>query len=139
MPGWRLAYPPTLTVNERRSAHRVHVGFDLAPRAFIIDGRSSGPIEAQVMDLSIGGLQLRCSTTSDRLAGGQTVDLELHLPDPVGSILVPVKLAAIRSDEQRGYCRLGVSFNGTIDGMAELVRSVEIRRARRRRLETVGC
>ena len=138
MPGWRLAYPPSLTVNERRSAHRVQVGFDLAPQAFILDGRSSGPIESQVMDLSIGGLQLRCAPAADRLAQGQTVDLELHLPEPVGSVLVQVKLAAIRCDEQAGHCRIGVSFNGAVDGMAELVRAVEIRRARRRRLETVG-
>ena len=138
MTGWKLAYPPSLTVNERRSAHRVPVGFDLAPQAFIIDGRSSGPIESQVMDLSIGGLQLRCAPAADRLAEGQTVDLELHLPDPVGAVLVQVQLASIRPDEQFGHCRLGVSFNGMVEGMAELVRTIEIRRARRRRLETAG-
>ena len=136
MPGWTLAYPPTLTVNERRRAHRVPVGFDLAPRAAIIDGRSSGPIEAQVMDLSIGGLQLRCAPWPDRLHAGQTVDLELHLPEPVGSMLVPVRLAGIRPGDQESQWRIGVAFTTPVDGMAELVRSIEIRRARRRRSES---
>ena len=137
MPGWTLAYPPSLTVNERRRAHRVSVGFDLAPRAGIIDGRSSGPIEAQVMDLSIGGLQLRCAPWPDRLQVGQTVDLELHLPEPVGSMLVPVRLAAIRPSDHESQWRIGVAFTTPVEGMAELVRSIEIRRAQRRRSESL--
>jgi len=137
MPGWKLAYPPSLTVNERRRAHRVSVGFDLAPKACIIDGRSSGPIEAQVMDLSIGGLQLRCMPHPDRLVTGQTVDLELHLPEPVGSMIVPVRLAGIRPGEQESQWRIGVAFTTPVEGMAELVRSIEIRRARRRRSESM--
>ena len=135
MPGLRLAYPPSLTVNERRRAHRVQVGFDLAPRACIIDGRSSGPIEAHVMDLSIGGLLLRCTPWPGRLSSGQVVDMELHLPEPVGSILLPIRLAGIRSGEQDSQWRIGVAFTAPVEGMAELVRSIEIRRARRRRSE----
>jgi c-di-GMP-binding flagellar brake protein YcgR len=138
MLGWRLAYPPSLTVNERRRAHRVQVGFDLAPQACIIDGRSSGPIEAHIMDLSLGGGQLRCALTSGRLGTGEVVDVEVRLPDPVGVVLVPVRLTTVRAEEHGGYSRVGLSFNDTIEGMADLVSTIETRRARRRRFEPVG-
>ena len=89
------------------------------------------------MDLSIGGLQLRCMPHPDRLVTGQTVDLELHLPEPVGSMIVPVRLAGIRPGEQESQWRIGVAFTTPVEGMAELVRSIEIRRARRRRSESM--
>lgn len=137
MAGLRFSYPPTLDHNERRRAHRVSVAFDLAPRGRIFDGRTSGPVEVSIMDLSIGGMQLRCDAHPDRFASGQTVDLDVQLPDPVGSMLIPARIASVRDDEA-GQQRLGIAFTQPVEGMAQLVRSIEVRRAGRRRTERVG-
>lgn len=134
MAGYRFAYPPTMEHNERRRAHRVSVGFDLAPLARIFDGRTSGPVEASIMDLSIGGMQLKCDAHPDRFASGQSIDLDVQLPEPVGRLLVPARVASIRRDET-GKERLGISFVQAVEGMAQLVRSIEVRRASRRRGE----
>ena len=132
MPGYRFAYPPSMEHNERRRAHRVSVGYDLAPRARVFDGKTSGPVESLIMDLSIGGMQLRCDSHPDRFAAGQSIDLDVELPAPVGRLLVPVRIASMRTDES-GQDRLGVSFIQPVEGMAQLVRSIEVRRAGRRR------
>ncbi len=136
IPGLRFSYPPTLDHNERRRAHRVSVAFDLAPRGRIFDGRTSGPVEVSIMDLSIGGMQLKCNTHADRFAPGQTIDLDVQLPDPVGSMLIPARIASVRNDDS-GQQRLGIAFNQAVEGMAQLVRSIEVRRAGRRRTERV--
>lgn len=135
MPGYRFAYPPSLVANERRKSHRVPVGFDMAPLARIFDGRSSGPVEANIMDLSIGGLQVRCHSFPSRFAAGQTVDMEINLPEPVGSMLAPVRIASVRPDTSGQQDRIGVAFVQPIEGMATLVRNIDLRRARRRRSE----
>jgi c-di-GMP-binding flagellar brake protein YcgR len=137
MTGYRFAYPPTMDHNERRRAHRVSVGFDLAPLARIFDGRTSGPVEAAIMDLSIGGMQLKCDAHPDRFAPGQSIDLDVQLPDPVGRLLVPARVASVRHDES-GLDRIGISFVQAVEGMAQLVRSIEVRRASRRRGDRSG-
>ena len=137
MPGLRFSYPPALDHNERRRAHRVSVAFDLAPRGRIFDGRTSGPVEVSIMDLSIGGMQLKCATHSDRFATGQSIDLDVQLPDPVGSMLIPARIASGR-DDGGGHQRLGIAFTQAVEGMAQLVRSIEVRRAGRRRTERVA-
>ena len=134
IPGLRFSYPPSLDHNERRRAHRVSVAFDLAPRGRIFDGRTSGPVEVAIMDLSIGGMQLKCDAHADRFAAGQSIDLDVQLPDPVGSMLIPARIASIRDDDS-GQQRLGIAFAQAVEGMAQLVRSIEVRRAGRRRTE----
>ena len=136
IPGLRFSYPPSLDHNERRRAHRVSVAFDLAPRGRIFDGRTSGPVEVSILDLSIGGMQLKCNAHADRFSTGQTIDLDVNLPDPVGSMLIPARIASIRDDES-GQQRLGIAFTQAVEGMAQLVRSIEVRRAGRRRTERV--
>jgi hypothetical protein len=132
--GYRLSIPAALTSSERRQTHRVSVAFDLAPVATFFCGPGDRSIDAAVLDLSIGGARMRCHCLASDLFMGLTGDLRVHLPEPVGDVLIPCEVAAMSPDRQNDRCQIGVRFVGDVPGIEPLIRSIELRRAARRRV-----
>lgn len=132
--GYRLSIPAALTSSERRQTHRVSVAFDLAPAATFFCGPGDRSIDAAILDLSIGGARLRCHCPVSDLFSGLTGDIRVQLPEPVGDVLIPCEVAAMTPDRHRERCQIGVKFDGDVPGIEALIRSIELRRAARRRV-----
>jgi c-di-GMP-binding flagellar brake protein YcgR len=130
---YRLAMPETIRSEDRRASPRVSLGDDLAFEAQLYAPTCDGPMLATVLDLSMGGARVRTPMALGKLEPGQEVYLKTMLPEPVGLLDELVQVERIEN-EQRGVPGqiIGLSFKRRIEGLAELIRTAQLRVTRRK-------
>ena len=129
----RLSVPSRLEGGERRRSHRVNVGFDLAPTGRLRDPETGQLWLADILNISVEGLQLRSRDNNPGIMPGDVLWLDVDLPQPVGLLDRPVRVMNTRRDGLSDRHVLGVVLMETVSELAEFVRRAEIRRAARRR------
>ena len=133
IPTLRLSLPSRLEGGERRRSHRVSVGFDLAPTGRLRDPESGKQWLADILNISVEGLQLRSRESNPSILPGDILWLDADLPQPVGMLDRPVRIMNVRRDGRSDRCILGVVLMESVPELSEFVRSAEIRRAARLR------
>ncbi len=133
IPTIRLSLPNRLQGGERRQSHRVSVGFDLAPTGQLRDPETGRIWLADIIDISMEGMQLRSRDDSPDIQPGDILWLETELPSPVGLLDRPVRIMNARKDGRSNRHMLGVVLIEPVDELAEFIRKAEIRRAARLR------
>lgn len=133
IPTIRLSLPNRLQGGERRQSHRVSVGFDLAPTGQLRDPETGSLWLADIIDISMEGMQLRSRDDSPSIQPGDILWLETELPSPVGLLDRPVRIMNVRKDGRSDRHLLGVVLIEPVEELAEFIRKAEIRRAARLR------
>ena len=133
LPTLRLSLPSRLEGGERRQSHRVSVGFDLAPTAGLRDPESGRTWQADILDISAEGMQLRSREAEPGILAGDLLWLDADLPQPAGLLDQAVRVMNVRREGQGDRHMLGVVLLESAPELSEFVRRVELRRAARRR------
>lgn len=133
IPTIRLSLPNRLQGGERRQSHRVSVGFDLAPTGQLRDPEIGTTWLADIIDISMEGMQLRSRDDFPAIQPGDILWLETELPSPVGLLDRPVRIMNVRKDGRSDRYMLGVVLIEPVEELAEFIRKAEIRRAARLR------
>jgi len=133
IPTVRLSVPSRLQGGERRQSHRVSVGFDLAPTGQLRDPETGAFWLADIIDISMEGMQLRSRDDSPGIQPGEILWLETELPSPVGVLDCPVRIVNARKDGRSDRHVLGIVLVEPVRELAEFIRKAEIRRAARLR------
>ena len=133
IPTLRLSLPSQLEGGERRRSHRVSVGFDLAPTARLRDPESGKNWLADILNISVEGLQLRSRDDNPSILPGDILWVDADLPQPVGVLDRPIRVMNVRRDGRSNRCIVGVVLMESVPELSEFVRSAEIRRAARLR------
>lgn len=129
----RLTLPTRLDGGERRRSHRVSVGYDLAPIGRLRDPGSGRQWQADIIDISVDGMQLRSRDKNPGIIPGDTLWFDTELPPPVGLLDRPVRVVNARHDRRSLRHVLGVILEEPVEELSEFIRRAEIRRAARRR------
>ena len=82
--GYRLTIPRSLEIDSRREHERVLVIPGLILEAELHTFSQHQPIHGVVLDISEGGMKIRCRNAKGKLGNGQRVYLKVELPDPIG-------------------------------------------------------
>ena len=129
----RLSLPTHFEGGERRRTHRVSVGYDLAPTGWLRDPGSGRQWQADIIDISVDGMQLRSREGNPGILPGDMLQFDAELPQPVGLLERPVRVMNARRDRQSLGHVLGVILEEPVEALPEFIRRTEIRRAARRR------
>ncbi|MDG2423332.1 MAG: PilZ domain-containing protein [Phycisphaerales bacterium] len=129
----RLSLPSRLEGGERRRSHRVSVGFDLAPTGRLRDPESGKEWLADILNISVEGLQLRSRDGNPGILPGDVLWIDADLPQPVGLLDRPIRVMNVRRDGRSDRYLLGVVLMESVPELSEFVRGAEIRRATRLR------
>ena len=129
--GYKLAMPDEVNHSvQQRSVFRIRVGIDLAPGANVeLDGGEPLHLNGIVDDLSVGGMLI---TTNQSLKGanvGQSGTARFSLPEPVGDVEVSIQIRHL--DRGSRLNAIGLEFQNKIEGLAEMIRTHELKRAKR--------
>ncbi|MGI9014398.1 MAG: PilZ domain-containing protein [Phycisphaerales bacterium] len=135
--GYRLAMPSEVNhSSQQRAMFRIRVGIDLAPSTALAlnhedESAVASHIEALIDDLSVGGMMVRTNAPTKSLAIGQRGTATFELPEPVGKITACIEIRHIQPDSR--LTSIGIEFCEPIEGLGELIRALELKRARRAR------
>ncbi len=131
--GYRLTIPKTLEVDTRREHERVLVIPGLILEAELRTFSQQQPIHGVVLDISEGGMKIRCRNAKGKLGNGQRVYLKVELPEPVGLLTEMVRIVHVSPDERMDRHLIGVSFRHRIEGLGRFLEQHEKQRRRLRR------
>ena len=134
--GYRLTIPRSLAVESGREYERVLVIPGLILEAELHTFSQHQPIHGVVLDISEGGMKIRCRNAKGKLGNGQRVYLKVELPDPIGLLTEMVRIVHISPDDRMDRHLVGISFRHRIDGLGHFLEQHE--KKQRRRLRRAG-
>lgn len=134
--GYRLTIPRSLEIDSRREHERVLVIPGLILEAELHTFSQHQPIHGVVLDISEGGMKIRCRNAKGKLGNGQRVYLKVELPDPIGLLTEMVRIIHVSPDERMDRHLIGIAFRHRIGGLGQFLEQHE--KKQRRRLRRAG-
>jgi hypothetical protein len=120
--GYRLALPDALYIVDPRRELRMLLEEDLIVEAELQVLERRIPIQALVQDLSPSGACLRCRNASAPARSGQSAQLKLKLPEPIGEILETAKIVSVERDPDVSGCAVRIVFEKKNQAIAAALR-----------------
>ncbi len=124
--GFRVEFPDTLHIDERRTEQRRSIPPECSPQCELRTLEGAMPIHGMVENMSTGGLRLRCRNAGDKLALGQVAYVDLELEGASSPFSATVRVCSVEPIGEDAEARfVSVAFDQPQTALEEYIALID--------------